>query len=367
MSFTKKTAETTQEDLKKRAAKVFDNVCPTRISNISCIIAVESQKAVKEFEDKDRDILIKNLKSAYEKVFIKIIEGCMLSDYIDTIYNNLSEKITEDFDKSKCISQLLKSVNIYLVSSKMCGDKTIDGREIPSDTVKSIVLSKKELHDNIANKKFKEANERVELNNAVRLGCYIRDTKRYFAGEGFIQAKASSIHSFKDVSEHCSIFLWVDHIYDISKKNDNPSFEALFTFVLLHELMHLMMDVFDETKFGIYGAGNLKNLGQLYGYFREESLANALALYLCDATRNDALVYSILDYFVEGQTTPYQTGLLYIEKDLLKKAVTNWMKCKKGKYLTKQLAKEWLLEVTTESPRQSELIRIEDEIATLVP
>ena len=75
MSFTKKTAETTQEDLKKRAAKVFDNVCPTRISNISCIIAVESQKAVKEFEDKDRDILIKNLKSAYEEVFIKIIEA----------------------------------------------------------------------------------------------------------------------------------------------------------------------------------------------------------------------------------------------------------------------------------------------------
>ena len=262
---------------------------------------------------------------------------------------------------------MLDSVNIYLVSSKMCGGKTFDEREIPSDTVKSIVLSKKELHDNIANEKFEEANERGKLNNAVRLGCYIRDTKRYFAGEGFIQAQASSIHSFEDVSEHCSIFLWVDHIYDISKKNDNPSFEALFTFVLLHELMHLMMDVFDETKFGIYGAGNLKDLGQLYGYFREESLANALALYLCDATGNDALVYSILDYFVKGQTTPYQTGLLYIEKVLLKKAVINWMKCKKDKYLTKELAKEWLLEVTTESPRQSELIRIEDAIATLVP
>lgn len=363
MSFVKKIKKTGLVDLVKRADEVFDDVYPTRISNISYKSVIERQEALKEF--KDRDILIKNLKSAYEEDIIKIIEGCMLSDYID--YNNLSEKITEDFDKSKCISQLLKSVNIYLVSSKMCGDKTIDGREIPSDTVKSIVLSKKELHDNIANEKFKEANERGKLNNAVRLGCYIRDTKRYFAGEGFIQAQASSIHSFEDVSEHCSIFLWVDHIYDISKKNDNPSFEALFTFVLLHELMHLMMDVFDETKFGINGAGNLKDLGQLYGYFREESLANALALYLCDATRNDALVYSILDYFVEGQTTPYQTGLLYIEKDLLKKAVTNWMKCKKGKYLTKQLAKEWLLEVTTESPRQSELIRIEDAIATLVP
>ena len=363
MSFVKKIKETTGPDIVK-PGEVFDNVYPTRISNISYKSVIERQVALKEFEDKDRDILIKNLKSAYEKIET-IIEGCILSDYIDTIYNNLSEKITEDFDKSKCISQLLNSVNIYLVSSKMCGGKTIDGREIPSDTVKSIVLSKKELHDNIANEKFEEANERGKLNNAVRLGCYIRDTKRYFAGEGFIQAQASSIHSFEDVSEHCSIFLWVDHIHDAS--NNHVSFEALFTFVLLHELMHLMMDVFDETKFGINGAGNLKNLGQLYGYFREESLANALALYLCDATGNDALVYSILDYFVEGQTTPYQTGLLYIEKVLLKKAVINWMKCKKGKYLTKELAKEWLLEVTTESPRQSELIRIEDAIATLVP
>lgn len=215
MSFTKKTAETTQGDLKKRAAKVFDNVYPTRISNISYKSVIERQVALKEF--KDRDILNTNLESAYEKIET-IIEGCILSDYIDTIYNNLSEKITEDFDKSKCISQLLNSVNIYLVTHTLCGDKTSDEREIPSDTVKSIVLSKKELHDNIANKKFAKANERGKLNNAVRLGCYIRDTKRYFASEGFIQAKASSIHSFEDVSEHCSIFLWVDNIYDISKK-----------------------------------------------------------------------------------------------------------------------------------------------------
>ena len=336
---------------------------PIRISNYNNI-NISNQKAVSSLSNiKD---LLPVIESAF-KTTDSIIQGDALAKFEETIQLNLERRGFDINSGATCIYQLLNSVNIYLVTHTLCGDKTSDEREIPSDKVRSINLDKKELHDNIANKKFKEANERVELNNAVRLGCYIRDTKRYFAGEGFIQAKASSIHSFEDVSEHCSIFLWVDHIYDISKKNDNPSFEALFTFVLLHELMHLMMDVFDETEFGINGAGNLKDLGQLYGYFREESLANALALYLCDATRNDALVYSILDYFVEGQTTPYQTGLLYIEKDLLKKAVTNWMKCKKGKYLTKQLAKEWLLEVTTESPRQSELIRIEDAIATLVP
>ena len=308
MSFTEKIKKKGPVDVVKPADEVFDNVYPTRISNISYISVIERQEALKEF--KDRDILNTNLESAYKEIK-KIIEGCILSDYIDTIYNNLSKKITEDFDKSKCIYQLLNSVNIYLVSSKMCGGKTSDEREIPYDTVKSIVLSKKELHDNIANKKFAKANKREKLNNAVRLGCYIRDTKRYFAGEGFIQAQASSIHSFEDVSKHCSIFLWVDHIYDISKKNDNPSFEALFTFVLLHELMHLMMDVFDEKEFGIDGEGNFKDLGQLYGYFREESLANALALHLCDSTGNEALAYSILEHFVQNQTIPYQTGLLY--------------------------------------------------------
>ena len=363
MSFTKKIA-------RKKTGEIIDESKPTlcapiRISDINYNnINISNQEAVSRLSDiKD---LLPVIESAF-KTTDSIIQGDVLAKFEETIQLNLKRRGFDIESGATCIYQLLNSVNIYLVTHTLCGDKTSDEREIPSDTVKSIVLSKKELHDNIANKKFKEANERVELNNAVGLGCYIRDTKRYFAGEGFIQAQASSIHSFEDVSEHCSIFLWVDHIYDISKKNDNPSFEALFTFVLLHELMHLMMDVFDETEFGIYGAGNLKNLGQLYGYFREESLANALALYLCDATRNDALVYSILDYFVEGQTTPYQTGLLYIEKDLLKKAVTNWMKCKKGKYLTKELAKEWLLEVTTESPRQSELIRIEDAIATLVP
>ena len=141
MSFIEKIQKKKNKDLVEGADEVFYNVYPTRISNISYKSVIERQKALKEFEDKDRDILIKNLKSAYKEIK-KIIKGCILSDYIDTIYNNLSKKITEDFDKSKCIYQLLNSVNIYLVSSKMCGGKTFDEREIPSDTVKSIVLLK---------------------------------------------------------------------------------------------------------------------------------------------------------------------------------------------------------------------------------
>ena len=360
MSFVKKTAGTKTDGIKDKSKPTL--CAPIRVSDINYNnINISNQEAVSRLSDiKD---LLPVIESAF-KTTDSIIQGDVLAKFEETIQLNLKRRGFDIKSGATCIYQLLNSVNIYLVTHTLCGDKTSDEREIPSDKVRSINLDKKELHNKIENEEFDKANEREEV-EAVLLGCYKRDTERYFAGEGIKSVNGSVISSFDDVNKHCSIFLWIDHIHDAS--NNHVSFEALLTFVLLHELMHLMMDVFDETKFGIYGAGNLKNLGQLYGYFREESLANALALYLCDATRNDALVYSILDYFVEGQTTPYQTGLLYIEKDLLKKAVTNWMKCKKGKYLTKQLAKEWLLEVTTESPRQSELIRIEDEIATLVP
>ena len=360
MSFVKKTAGKKNSEIKDKSKPTL--CAPIRISDINYNnINISNQEAVSRLSDiKD---LLPVIESAF-KTTDSIIQGDVLAKFEETIQLNLKRRGFDIKSGATCIYQLLNSVNIYLVTHTLCGDKTSDEREIPSDKVRSINLDKKELHNKIENEEFDKANEREEV-EAVLLGCYKRDTERYFAGEGIKSVNGSVISSFDDVNKHCSIFLWIDHIHDAS--NNHVSFEALLTFVLLHELMHLMMDVFDETEFGINGAGNLKDLGQLYGYFREESLANALALYLCDATRNDALVYSILDYFVEGQTTPYQTGLLYIEKVLLKKAVINWMKCKKGKYLTKELAKEWLLEVTTESPRQSELIRIEDAIATLVP
>ena len=360
MSFVKKTAGTKTDGIKDKSKPTL--CAPIRVSDINYNnINISNQEAVSRLSDiKD---LLPVIESAF-KTTDSIIQGDVLAKFEETIQLNLKRRGFDIKSGATCIYQLLNSVNIYLVTHTLCGDKTSDEREIPSDKVRSINLDKKELHNKIENEEFDKANEREEV-EAVLLGCYKRDTERYFAGEGLKSMNGSVISSFDDVSKHCSIFLWIDHIHDAS--NNHVSFEALLTFVLLHELMHLMMDVFDENEFGIIGEGNLKDLGQLYGYFREESLANALALYLCDATGNDALVYSILDYFVEGQTTPYQTGLLYIEKVLLKKAVINWMKCKKGKYLTKELAKEWLLEVTTESPRQSELIRIEDAIATLVP
>lgn len=353
------------KDLINIADEVFDNVYPTIISKISSKASVKRQKVLKKFDDEDKkNELVCNFKSAY-KTINDIIKGDMLSCFEDAISGKLESKAFTNIDKSQYIYELLNSVNIYFVNSEMCGDKTFDERVIPSDTVCSIKLDKKELHNKIENEEFEEANKREKVED-VLLGCYKRDTERYFAGEGSKSMNGSVIRSFGDVSKHCSIFLWIDHIYETSNKykDNNISFEALLTFVLLHELMHLMMDVFDEKEFGIDGEGNFKDLGQLYGYFREESLANALALHLCDSTRNEALAYSILEHFVQNQTIPYQTGLLY--KDLFEKAVKNWMKCKTGKYLTKQLAKEWLLEITEEKSDPNNLRRIEDEIEEIL-
>lgn len=370
MSFTKKIMERNKKGLVKDADEVYDNVYPTIISKISSKASVKRQKVLKKFDDEDKkNELVCNFKSAY-KTINDIIKGDMLSCFEDAISGKLESKAFTNIDKSKCIYELLNSVNIYFVNSEMCGDKdkTSDERVIPSDTVCSIKLDKKELHNKIENEEFEKANIREKV-EAVLLGCYKRDTERYFAGEGSKSMNGSVIRSFGDVSKHCSIFLWIDHIYETSNKykDNNISFEALLTFVLLHELMHLMMDVFDEHEFGIKDEGNFKDLGQLwqlYGYFREESLANALALHLCDSRGNKALAYSILEHFVQNQTIPYQTGLLY--KDLFEKAVKNWMKCKTGKYLTKQLAKEWLLEITEEKPDPNNLRRIEDEIEEIL-
>ena len=358
MSFVKKTAG-------KNTGGIIDKSKPTlcapiRISDINYNnINISNQEAVSRLSDiKD---LLPVIESAF-KTTDSIIQGDVLAKFEETIQLNLKRRGFDIKSGATCIYQLLNSVNIYLVTHTLCGDKTSDEREIPSDKVRSINLDKKELHNKIENEEFDKANERGEV-EAVLLGCYKRDTERYFAGEGLKSMNGSVISSFDDVSKHCSIFLWIDHIHDAS--NNHVSFEALLTFVLLHELMHLMMDVFDDNEFGIIGEGNLKDLGQLYGYFREESLANALALHLCDSTGKLNLVCSILGHFVQNQTIPYQTGWLY--KNLFEKAVKNWMKCKTGKFLTKQLAKEWLLEITEEKPDSNNLRRIENEIEEILP
>ena len=365
MSFVKKTAGKNPGDIIDKAKLTL--FVPIRISNINYNnINISNQEAVSRLSDiKD---LLPVIESAF-KTTDSIIQGDVLAKFEETIQLNLKRRGFNIKSGATCIYQLLNSVNIYLVTHTLCGDKTDDEKwVIPSDTVCSIKLDKKELHNKIENEEFEKANERGEV-EAVLLGCYKRDTERYFAGAGSNSTNGSVISSFADVREHCSIFLWIDHIYETSNKykDNNISFEALLTFVLLHELMHLMMDVFDEKEFGIDGEGNFKDLGQLwqlYGYFREESLANALALHLCDSTGNEALAYSILEHFVQNQTIPYQTGLLY--KDLFEKAVKNWMKCKTGKYLTKQLAKEWLLEITEEKSDPNNLRRIEDEIEEIL-
>ena len=167
MSFTKKIMERTKKGLVEGADEVFDNVYPTIISKISSKASVKRQKVLKKFDDEDKkNELVCNFKSAY-KTINDIIKGDMLSCFEDAISGKLESKAFTNIDKSQYIYELLNSVNIYFVNSEMCGDKTFDERVIPSDTVCSIKLDKKELHNRIENEEFEEANERGEV-EAVR-------------------------------------------------------------------------------------------------------------------------------------------------------------------------------------------------------
>ena len=189
MSFTKKIA-------RKKTGEIIDESKPTlcapiRISDINYNnINISNQEAVSRLSDiKD---LLPVIESAFKTTY-SIIQGDVLAKFEETIQLNLKRRGFDIKSGATCIYQLLNSVNIYLVTHTLCGDKTSDEREIPSDKVRSINLDKKELHNKIENEEFDKANEREEV-EAVLLGCYKRDTERYFAGEGLKSMNGSVIN-----------------------------------------------------------------------------------------------------------------------------------------------------------------------------
>ena len=151
MSFVKKTAG-------KNTGGIIDKSKPTlcapiRISDINYNnINISNQEAVSRLSDiKD---LLPVIESAF-KTTDSIIQGDVLAKFEETIQLNLKRRGFDIESGATCIYQLLNSVNIYLVTHTLCGDKTDDEKwVIPSDTVCSIKLDKKELHNKIENKNF---------------------------------------------------------------------------------------------------------------------------------------------------------------------------------------------------------------------
>ena len=100
-------------------------------------------------------------------------------------------------------------------------------------------------------------------------------------------------------------------------------FKSIFVKVLFHELMHALMDIYHD---------NSHRRGKEYEsfeYFKEESLANGLALYLCNEI-HDVNITCESELFALKQNIPYCIGWKYKNKEILEIAVENWMKIKRN-------------------------------------
>lgn len=90
-----------------------------------------------------------------------------------------------------------------------------------------------------------------------------------------------------------------------SVKNDTE-YKWLFTKVLIHELAHAALDIYNWEKFS--GINNMPYTPD-FGVWREESTANALTLMIIKRTNNEEF-YSYAKEFMKKQPKEYQLGVL---------------------------------------------------------
>ena len=146
------------------------------------------------------------------------------------------------------------------------------------------------------------------------LGVYVSQFKSK-SSTGFAEKK-SEIFLWVD-----KIFLWVDKInlwVDWVDKIGDYDYIPLIRQVLVHELAHAIMDVHEYPFFNPNGH-----------LFREESLANALSLYIMGKIyKHDSNNYKFLVEFVSKQPLQYALGLLYNDKLTITSAMGRWMEIK---------------------------------------
>ena len=127
------------------------------------------------------------------------------------------------------------------------------------------------------------------------------------------QFKSKSSTGFAE--KKSEIFLWVDKI---KRSGGDYDYKPLIRQVLVHELAHAIMDVHEYPFFN-----------PDYHLFREESLANALSLYIMGKIyKHDSNNYKFLVEFVSMQPLQYALGLLYNDKLTITSAMGRWMEIK---------------------------------------
>ena len=138
--------------------------------------------------------------------------------------------------------------------------------------------------------------------------CVISDLLGVYVSQFKFKSKSSTGFAEKK----SEIFLWVDKI------KWSGDYIPLIRQVLVHELAHAIMDVHEYPFFN-----------PDYHLFREESLANALSLYIMGKIyKHDSNNYKFLVEFVSKQPLQYALGLLYNDKLTITSAMGRWMEIK---------------------------------------
>lgn len=105
------------------------------------------------------------------------------------------------------------------------------------------------------------------------------------------------------------IKLYLTDIYDASKKDDKY-FKWLFTKVLIHELAHAALDIFNWERHN--NADEKVSYQSDFGKWREESMANAIALRIIRDYGNKSF-YNYAKKFMRSQPDEYALGVLMVD------------------------------------------------------
>lgn len=215
--------------------------------------------------------------------------------------------VTGLMNDSSALYNRINNIPIYLVTTNQSTHR-IPFQEmgqtiyvdVPEDRFADVHCSLDDPRYPVSDDVIKSNSEKCVISDL--LGVYVSQFKSK-SSTGFAEKKSE-------------IFLWVDKI-NLWSVGDYY-YKPLIKQVLVHELAHAIMDVHEYPFFNPNGH-----------LFREESLANALSLYIMGKIyKHDSNNYKFLVEFVSKQPLQYALGLLYNDKLTITSAMGRWMEIK---------------------------------------
>lgn len=250
--------------------------------------------------------LIKLTDDKYSQAYVNL-DWYDYRDKFETIFNH-NKYFQEIFRKALGKSlvnadEFLEKIPIYLVDTQM------------SDTDQQYSENSEEKSIHVPSDKRTVALEEFDIDKWLKSKDGEHPSTEEKSSQNSRETELLAIY-INDGSPR--IFIWVDKIIHRWPNNS----EALFTFILFHELAHAMMDV---TLYGVQPAKNFTERDVPY-VFIEESFADALALKMVDEEYE--LEKDNIMKFIKSQGGKYSKAVIKLWKSDCLDLVSQWMAMK---------------------------------------